>query len=254
VVAEHSLQSIMEPPASLSGHEQKDDQSVVQKDETDWEVLEKLSRVGKYSLLVRHDYVVIADDNYLAGPEFHAKLDPNHPHKQLTLLYNAQREAMKAVNVRPLRKFAPGVGSERQRKKVDIIGWVNSGDDGEKSAKARLATKSGQIYTDIKIRSEAVETIRIQGETVHTQAQARALVDAEMERRARTLVRGDGALANGEPYLRAGQKHVIQLNDLKPFGKMFTGEYVIESVRHAINQDGVCETSFDVRRPEVSKV
>ena len=200
----------------------------------------------------------MADDDYLAGAEYHAKMDKDHPHKQLTLIFNATRKDLDAIDTRPLATFRPQVGSAEQREKVEIIGWTPSGSSGETKARTALDGGKDQVYTDIKVRTQTTETVRIHGvrlpSNVEAQWQARALVEAELDRRARNLVRGDAVLATGEPYLRVGQRHIVQVNDLRPFGAKFSGEYTITAVRHEIDEQGVCRTEFDVRRPEVTKV
>lgn len=244
----HGLTPVVEPSGPLSDFQLQDDQAVVQKDETDWQIIEEIAKSGNYNVFVKHEYLVVADDEYLAGSDWHSKVDKDHPHRNLTFIYNASRQDLEAEGTRPLVSFRPGIGSDHQRKKIDIIGWVNYGGEGEKTGKAQLPTGKDRVYTDIKVRTEKVETLRILGETVHTQSQARALAQAEMERRARQLVRGDAVLANGEPGMRVGQKHSIQLNDMRPFGKMFSGGYVLEAVRHEIDREGACKTAFDIRR------
>ena len=73
-----------------------------------------------------------------------------------------------------------------------------------------------------------------------THEEAQRFADAELRRLRRNLITGDGATV-GNPSLRVGT--ILFVDD---FGR-FSGEYVVESARHEINQGGY-RTSFQVRQ------
>ncbi len=258
IAEDHGLTLIAKPEWPLADYKLKDDQDVQQTDQTDWQVLQELAKAHAYSLLVRNEYLVMADDDYLAGTEWYSLLDKDHPLPDLTMTYNVDRPELEAPGARPLISFRPGIETAGQRKKVEVINWTGYGDIGETTGKAQLEEGRDEVYTDIRVRTERIETIRIYGVKLmasdsSANAQARQMAQAEMERRARQLVRGEGVLGNGEPGMRAGQRHTIRVNDMRPFGAKYSGRYVIEAVRHELNSEGACATSFDVRRDGLTK-
>jgi phage protein D len=76
-------------------------------------------------------------------------------------------------------------------------------------------------------------------------AEARAVAEAEYQKKARRFVVGSGS-ADGNPQLRVGA--ILELSEL---GKMFDGDYYIVRTSHRIDLDRGYTTDFEVERAGV---
>jgi hypothetical protein len=241
--------------ADLLGFKLTDDQCIVQIDKTDWEILSEIAKQVNFNLFVKYDYLFLIPDSQLNSEGFHGLMDPDRPFTKLNMIYRPIPAQLDVAGNVVLRDFQPEIGSEGQREQVEIISWDVFDKEGQKVATEKLpdATKKSQNYTVVTVKTHAIETLRIPG-TARNKGQAITLVRAELERRAARLVEGNGVLANGNPHIRMGQRHNVVLQDLQPFGKQFSGEYLISAVRHEIDSEGICRTSFDVRKDGLTPV
>ena len=256
---ESLLDSLIKSAYSLlMDYKLQDDESVKQIDQTDWEILDILSKRGNYNLFVNGRTVFMVDDNFLSSNEFSNMICPDYALPRLKMVYRPTQDDLSDAGAVVLQGFSPEVGTHGQRSSVEVREWASVGEKGEKFGTADLAHEpsSGENYTEIVVQSETIETLRIYGEAAKTSVHAKSLAQAELRRRAARLVEGAGTLANGFPLLRMGQKQTIQVNDIymSPWGEKFTGEYIISAVRHVIDSQGMCTSSFDIRRDGLSKV
>ena len=254
----HGLKLELHPEKLLRDFKLQDDESVKQIDQTDWEILDILSKRGNYDLFVNGRTVFMVDDNFLSSNEFSNMICPDYALPRIKMVYRPTQDDLSDADAVVLQGFSPEVGTHGQRSSVEVREWVSVGEKGEKFGTADLAHEpsSGENYTEIVVQSETIETLRIYGEAAKTSVHAKSLAQAELRRRAARLVEGAGTLANGFPLLRMGQKQTIQVNDIymSPWGEKFTGEYIISAVRHVIDSQGMCTSSFDIRRDGLSKV
>jgi len=172
----------------------------------------------------------------------------------LRLVYYPTTDDLGDENTAILQTFDPEVGSDDQRVSVEVVSWDSINKKGERFGKASLSQldHKDEGYTEITVKSQAIETLSIR-KAVSTKPAATREARQELARRAARLVKGEGVLANGNPFIRMGQTHEIVLRDLGPIGKQFSGEYLITAVRHEIDEEGMCRTSFDVRRDGLTK-
>ena len=246
----HGLGAEVHPSAKLKEFVFSGERCLNQVDETDWGLLDKAAKAGGYNLFVKHSTLFLVDDDYLAGVDFQKLMDPDRPLRQIRLVYRPDAEDLADPDVCILKSFQPEVGTRDQRTQVEFISWSSVTESGEKLGTGKLSqepTKS-QKYTEIVVETETVETLRITGEAALTASQAKMMARAELHRRASRLVEGQGVLANGFPALRMGQRHLIEINAMPPWGQKFTGEYMITAVKHAIDRQGVFTTEFDIKR------
>jgi phage protein D len=250
VVKRHKMTLAVHPPDKLAGFQLEDDQAVVQIDETDWQTLDGIAKMGAYNLLVHGDTVLMVDDVKLSSPQIHEYLRPGSEPLAYTFIYRPTPDDLTEPNTKALRSFTPELGVDGQRSTVEVKSWASAGAKGETYGKGKLKDipTKGIAYTEIVVKTETVEVLRITGEAVRTTAQAKYLARSEMEKRAARLVKGEVELSIGNANLRVGMKVHLVVRDLEPFGSIFTGDYIIEAVSHELDSEGAFLTAFDVRR------
>lgn len=251
ICRKHELTPKIEPVANLKNYTVE---QVTQKEKTDFQVLATIAKDGNLNLLVHGDTVFLVDDAYMATPEFHDVLRPGSSTRKFRFVHNPTDEEKATPGTWPLLSFDPELGSEGQRTQVEVKVWDAISDEGRRYGKGKLQpSKTGVGYTEVVVSTETIETYRIMGKTAENEAEARYLAINEMDRRAKELVKGETVLAIGTPHLHIGMPVEIVTRGLEPFGTMFTGEYIIEAVRHEIDSDGAYSTAFDVRRDGVTQ-
>jgi len=253
LINKYGLDANINPDTPLKDFKQGDDQSVNQEDETDWEMLDGIAKRLNYRLFVRETTVYMVSDNYLKSEQVAFKRK---------MIYRPTPEQLRqAQDNIVLLSFRPEVGSDGQRERVEVLSWHVKRAKPDKYSKAELSEttteKGGDIYTEIKVRTEVVETLRMFGVAIgsgpENEGQARALAEAEIQRRADNLVRGYDAVILGNPLVRPGQEHWLQLNALGRFGQQYSGNYFLTSVRHELTTDEGYLTYFDCRRSGLTK-
>ena len=228
-------------------------EQVTQIDKTDFEILATIAKDGNLNLLVHGNIVFLVDDKYMTTPEFHNAVRPGSTARKFRFVHNHTDEDLSAENTWPLVSFVPELGSGGQRTQVEVKVWDSISDEGVRFGKGKIQpSKTGVGYTEVVVKTETIETVRILGKTAENEAQARYLAINEMERLAKELVKAEAMPAIGTPHLRVGMPINIVTRGLQPFGAMFTGEYIITAVRHNIDSDGSYTTPFNVRRDGVT--
>ncbi len=246
----HELTPLINPVEKLKTYKVE---QVTQQDETDFEILATVAKDGNLNLLVHGDTVFLVDDKYMATPEFHDAVRPGSTARKFRFVHQPTDEDLSADNTWPLILFEPELGSEGQRTQVEVKTWSSISDSGRHFGKGKIKpSQTGVGYTEVIVKTEVIETVRILGKTAENDAQARYLAINEMDRRAKELVKGEVVPAIGSPHLHLGMKVDIVTRGLQPFGTMFTGEYIIKAVRNEIDSDGSYTTLFDVRRDGVT--
>jgi|GEM_PF-2918053 len=238
-----SLVAVIDPEDELRKMKIMDDASINQEGQTDWEVLTDLANRLNYKLLCRFNEVMIVRLDRIQA-------DQSVDHKYIfeRNLFDTYKDG-----VYPLVAFNPRVSSVEQRTNVEVVSFDPFKSDGKRIAYESLAGLGRDVsgYTDIKVNTEATETIRVLG-IARTPGEARTMAQSELRRRAEQLVKGD-ARVMGNPYIRAGQKHTIIYSAFRDIGKQFSGEYTIKGVRHQIDSDGLLTTEFDVMRERLTQ-
>lgn len=222
IAKDNQLEIIVDPENILKDFKFEKDQSITQTDETDWQLLNKLAEPGNYKIFVRNKTIYIVDDNYLLKEQ----------EDKFTFIYNPSDEIDHDTNF-PCLDFVPSVGSEGQRVQVEVISWASVDADGKKYGKSKLdqANIDGLGYSRIRVKTKNYETLTVTGEIAKTDAQAKALATAEIQRRADNLITAD-ATVPGNSKLHCGQKHSFKLNSLGLFGQKFSGDYIITEVKN----------------------
>ena len=251
LINKYGLDAIINPDTPLKDYKLGDGQSINQEDETDWEILNDIAKGLNHRLFVRETTVYIVSDNYLMSEQVAFKNN---------MIYRpTSKQLRQAQNNIPLLSFRPEVGSDGQRERVEVLSWHVRRAKPDKFSKAELSEttteKGGDIYTEIRVKTEVVETLRIFGVAISpdNEGQARALAEAEIQRRADNLVHGYDAVIPGNPLIRPGQEHWLQLNALGKFGQQYSGNYFLTSVRHELTTDEGFLTYFDCRRSGLTK-
>ena len=251
ICRKHELTPKIEPVANLKNYKAE---QVTQKDETDFQILATIAEDGNLNLLVHGNSLFMVDDDYMATPEFHDAVRPGSSARKFRFVHSPTDEDLAAPNTWPLQSFEPELGSEGQRTQVEVKIWDAISTEGRRFGKGKLQpSKTGAGYTEVIVKTETIETYRITGKVAKTEAEARYLAINEMDRRAKELVKGEVVLVTGTPHLHVGMPVNIVTRGLEPFGSMFTGEYIIEAVRHEIDSVGAYSTTFDVRRDGVTQ-
>lgn len=258
IVENRGLNFVLSPVQNLLDFTLEDDQDVNQKSDTDWQVLKKLASIKNYKLFVRDNTVFMLDTPSLIGRQ----------KVRLVLEHRPDDIDVRAGAVIPLKSFTPSIGAAKQKEKVRLISWKATG--GKKAEENlgeislvedlldlvvgiadEIPAEGNSVYTDIKFRTNTIETIRVIGQ-VKTKEQAKAIVEAELERRAEDLVTGSGII-QGEPLLQFGQRHTFKVNDLSGIARQYSGEYHVTEVAHKIDTDQGYNTHFKVRRTGLTK-
>jgi phage protein D len=130
-----------------------------------------------------------------------------------------------------------------QRSTVRAHGWdvaAKQGVTGEADSAAARAVALAQGRTGAEIIREAwgEAAADLHLEQPATEAEARALAEAQMKTRARRFVTGRG-VTSGTPELRVGRK--VELLDLGPW---FSGVWEATEVRHSFDQSTGYRTEF----------
>lgn len=236
----NALNLVIEPVAKLT------DRNIVagidQIDQTDWQMLLDAASHNNLRVFVRHGTLYIVDDNWLAAQQG----------MSWELVYGCDRSGITPTQW-PLFAFTPDLSSRGQRTGVEVVAWSATNAKGEHRGTASLgdAMVDGLAYTDVKVRTDVTEVIRIVGRSIATDAEAQALAAAEMQRRADQLVQGQAQMP-GNASIGMGQKHRFTINALGNFGVQFSGEYWITKVRHTIDIKQGFRTAVDVRRNGVT--
>lgn len=146
-----------------------------------------------------------------------------------------------------LISFSTRLSTSGQTSAVEVRGW----DAAQKKAfSARAVTTQSQAYAVMLsatgqaqingIGSYRSERVIYADGKVRTIAEAQKLADAELAEQGRALLTASGS-AIGNPDIRVGSILILE-----NMGR-FAGDYVVETVRHDINQSGY-RTSFTVRQ------
>jgi hypothetical protein len=235
----------------LSAFDLKDAQTVDQDGITDWEVFGDIAKLTGVEYFIVGNKLYIADDHYLGNELEYLR------HTFYHLPFSGD---MVAASDQPLITFAPETNGDLQRLEVNVIAWASVGTDGVVRGTKRLEElpATGDRYTELKVKFEHIETLKIRNQSIRTDAQARTLAQAELERRARELVKGQMTIP-GNGLIMIGQRHDVVCNDLgvpgntKGFGRQYSGAYTITGVRHEFGESGFL-TYCDVRRAEVTRL
>lgn len=242
LVNKHKLSFTVDPGDKLEGYKLKDDQAIEQENETDWEILGEIADTGNYRLLCIGQTVYMVSREYLVRNQGNRFIFEHRP-SSVDVNIGA---------VVPLMEFTPKLGASGQREKAMIISWTPEGKTTQTEEESIDADTEGNVgYTDIKIQSSSIEVIRVKG-NVRTKGQAKALVDAELARRAENLVNGSG-IVQGDPRIKLGSLHLFKLNDLDDIGLQYSGDYYITEVIHTMDLESGFRTQFSVQRNGLSK-
>jgi phage protein D len=228
------LTSEVDPQNLLADYKIDSDKGLAQIDQTDWEVLDIIARIGNYEMFVRGKVFYMVSRDYLIG---------KGNYRKRTLRFNPS-SSLEAEDI-VILGFNSEMGSDNQRLSIEVIGWGSVGAKGEKKGTItlpELRTKSDEGYTIVKIRNQTVETLRITGKIARTEPQARQLAVAELQRRANALVKASFQVP-GSPGVFMGQEVDVQLNTLGSFGEQHSGTtYFINGIKHSFGTDGFVTT------------
>lgn len=240
IAKDNGLEIIINPENILKDYKFKDDQSITQIDETDWQLLNKLAEVGNYKLFIIDNTIYLVDDNYLLTEQ----------ENKFAFIYNPFVNELDYETILPCLSFNPSVGVKDQRIKVEVIAWASKDTDGQKYGKADIenANTEGDSFTQIKIKTGGSQTLTITGVTAKTDAQAKTIATAELQRRADNLVIVEATI-KGNHLIRFGQKHTFKLNGLGDYGKQYSGDYMItDYTNNIVSDEGGYITTLKLRR------
>jgi phage protein D len=167
-----------------------------------------------------------------------------------TLFFRPEREGGLPIHLRrrvDLSAFSVRLSTAGQLAEVEARAW----DTTQKAAIVATARASNSFRYTSKLSAAGTEQasrgasgkskrVLFANIQANTHEEAQRFADAELRRLRRNLITGDGATV-GNPAIRVGT--VLFVDD---FGR-FSGEYVVESARHEMNQGGY-RTSFEVRQ------
>lgn len=229
VIKRHNLTPVIEPAGILRSLRHKKGQGLNQKKLTDWELLTMIAKKVNFKLFCQGTTVYLVGDEYLSTRTDYTRLH---------LIHNPSVEEMRAADTWELNFFNPNSDKARQRTKATVKAWDAYNADGELIGKADLAKVKGgtQGFTEIRVEETKEKVITVYA-VARTLAQAQALAEKELDRRAEELVIGNVRL-RGCPELRIGQRHDITAHSFGDFGKAFSGEYFFKAVRHDMTGDG----------------
>jgi len=234
IIGKYGLACIIEPSNILVQYQIDSDKGLSQIDQTDWEILDIISKIGNYEMFVKYNTFYMVNRDYLIGKGNYQKK---------TLRYNPITE-LKQDEVRMLG-FHSEIGIDNQRLSIEVIGWGSVGNKGEKKGTItlpELRTKSDEGYTVVKIRNQTIETLRIIGKVARTEPQARQLAVAELQRRSDSLVKASFTIP-GDAEIFMGQEVGISINALGSFGEQHSGNtYFVTGIKHSLGTDGFITT------------
>lgn len=219
-------------------------------DQTDWQFLGAIAEANDLMLFVRDHTIYFVGYGYFDKPQFGLAVPyvPNRFNLYFRPLANEESDGRGIL----LYKFKPRNRALKQRDKVELIAWTSVDAQGRRRGGAELEVERGRMnYTQVKVASNRIETISISGTAQNTN-DAIMLAQAEIDKRARKFVEGQGSM-KGWPLLRMGQKHNFVVRDLGDFGEKFSGEYFISGTEHTWTRESGYRTSIDVERKALSE-
>ena len=239
------LRLFVSPESTLRNYTLTDDQAIEQTSETDWQMLDKIRKIGNYRLFVYSRTLSMVDTTWLL----------NNQSIKYTFEHRPTQQKVASGLVIPLKSFKPSLGVQDQREKVSIIWWKAVTKNNTSELKTDTVDTEGDIgYVDIRFGTSGfntnLETIRVK-ENVKNDSQAKAIVEAELQSRAEKIVQGEGTI-QGNPHLRIGQKHKFILNDIPGINRQYSGDYHITEVSHTYTLKEGYVTGFKVRRSGLS--
>jgi phage protein D len=195
---------------------------VIQANQTDLEFLQERARRIEYE-------VVVYDKELIFRP-----------------VQNSESEVLTLTMDDHLLEFYPRLSAARQISEVSVRGW----DPKERKAivgKAQassLVSTMGEGESGPKLSDKAFGSIAdvLSAQPLMTQAEADQIAKAALNRKALSLIEGEG-LCLGRTDLRAGK--VIKIDGL---GRRFGGKYYVTAAIHRYTAAGGYRTQFQVRR------
>lgn len=231
--------------ASLQSKRWSDEEAKIQAPDTDFKLLKFFADRTGYYLLMKGSTL------YFVKPDYFTK---SQAEKWKFFARPTMQQAEQANDGLPLFRFRPHLSLVGQRTKVKVLAYVSVGPDGRHygSAKLDVADKGARNFTYVRAEVDRVIELRVSGEFAQSVSAARDIAEAELERRSRDLVKGEGQTIGWAP-LEVGQKHEIVINAFKDIGQTFTKDYLVTGVRHRLNSEGFF-TEFDVSTDMVADV
>ncbi len=215
-------------------------------DQTDWEFLNQIAEASNMMLLVRNRTIYFVRREFFQQPRAGIPVVVVPP--QLNFYYRPLPEQENDPRGLALYQFRPRNRALKQRDKVTVVEWHSVDAVGKKRGGSTLPDIRGESnYTQLRIVGHSVETLTIRGQAAQSTSAANLLAQAELEKRARKFVEGQG-MVKGWPYIRLGQRHDFVINDLGDFGKKFSGEYFIYGTEHRWTREEGYLTLIDVER------
>jgi phage protein D len=192
---------------------------VIQANQTDLEFLRERADRIQYEL-------VVSDENLLFRPV------QNGEGKVLTLTMGIE-----------LLEFYPRLSMTRQVMDVSVRGWDPQEKKGIVGTASVSSGRMGGNKSGPQMEQVVGETSEVLSmQPTMTQAEADQMAQAALDKRALTLIEGEGRCL-GRTDLRAG--NVIEIAGV---GKRFSGEYYVTSAIHTCTGEGGYRTQFQVRR------
>ncbi len=220
-------------------------------DQTDWEYLNQVAEAMNMMLLVRQRTIFFVRREFFQQPRAGIPVIVVPP--QLNFYYRPLPEQQDDPRGLALYHFRPRNRSLKQRDKVTVVEWHSIDAVGKKRGDSALSELRGEKnYTQMRIYAPNMEILTIRGKAAQSDGAASILAQAELEKRARKFVEGQG-MVKGWPYLRLGQRHNFVINDLGDFGKKFSGEYFISGTEHRWTREEGYLTMIDVERKALTE-
>ena len=241
-----NLEYVLDPDARIKDYALTDAETGFRPDDqTDWEFLDEKSEDNGMMLLVRGRTIYFVGRRYFQRPQFTARTMIVSP--QLNFNYGALSDEENDPRGVLLYHFRPRNRSLQQRGKVEVVSWNSVDANGKKRGYDVLPLLRGEKnYTQLLVKTKNVEEIVVTG-AAQSDSAARTMAQAEMEKRARKFVEGNGSL-KGWPYVRLGKEHNFVLNALGDIGRSFSGMYFITGTEHRWTRSEGYRTSIDVER------
>lgn len=225
-----SLTPVIEPAEPLRKFTADNYQAVNQIDMTDWELLSKAARLVHYKLYCRFNEIHIEDKN---------RLESLQEGNIKTFIYKPRKGQVDNETTFSLLAFNPKAAREGQRMQVEVLSWHPVNKDG----------KYG--HAEMVVRSEITETLIVE-EFVKDSNHAKRLAESILRDRADRLVKGNARIV-GDPTIRVGQMHILEMNPFGKCGAMMSGEHEIIAVKHTFSKSGFI-TEFDINRDRLTEV
>ncbi|MGB5107330.1 MAG: hypothetical protein WBP42_11525 [Candidatus Zixiibacteriota bacterium] len=221
-------------------------------EQTDWEFLSLIAKSNDLMLLVRGETVYVVNRDYFQQPTVSSAATT--PSVELNFYYNPLREQEDDQRGALLYHFRPRYRALEQKEKVELAAWHSVDAKGKRRGGGSGLTEERGLmnYTKLRVNTKKSETLVIHGTAAMTNAAATILAQAEIEKRARKLIDGQGSI-KGWPFVRLGQKHNFVINDLHKIGTAFSGEYFISGTEHTWSRESGYRTSIDVERKSLSE-